>query len=187
MDILLQIEEKAMESSLFETGYVEISKAKVYPEVRKMCEKNVCRNYGTSWACPPGVGTLEECKERVNRYNKMMLFSKKYELEDSFDYEGMVNGLHDFKKTVDKFEEKVKEFLPEYFLFSNEGCKRCKACTYPDEPCRFHELLHPSLEGYGFMVSELAREAGIRYINGANTVTYFGALLFQYNGDSLQE
>jgi len=35
-----------------------------------------------------------------------------------------------------------------------------------------------SLEGYGFIVSELAESAGIRYHNGANTVTYFGALCF---------
>ena len=71
--------------------------------------------------------------------------------------------------------------VSDFLLLSNEGCGRCTACTYPDAPCRFPQLLHHSLEGYGFIVSDLAKEAGIRYHNGANTVTYFGALLFNDN------
>ena len=65
-----------------------------------------------------------------------------------------------------------------YLLLSNEGCKRCEKCTYPDAPCRFPDKLFHSLEGYGFIVSELAKMAGISYINGENTVTYFGAVMF---------
>jgi hypothetical protein len=36
----------------------------------------------------------------------------------------------------------------------------------------------PSLEAYGVNVSALASAAGMKYINGQNTVTYFGAVLF---------
>jgi hypothetical protein len=36
------------------------------------------------------------------------------------------------------------------------------------------------LEGCGIFVSKLAAQAGVNYINGANTVTYFGAVM--YNG-----
>lgn len=32
-------------------------------------------------------------------------------------------------------------------------------------------------EGYGIFVSELAKQAGIRYNNDVNTVTYFGGLV----------
>lgn len=101
MDILCQIKEIATQCDFYETGYIDVSKLSFYPEVRTICEGNTCRNYGTSWACPPAVGTLEECKERVNQYDKMLLFTKKYELEDSFDFEGMTEGMHDFKKAVD--------------------------------------------------------------------------------------
>lgn len=109
----------------------------------------------------------------------MLLFSCKYDLEDSFDFEGMTAGLHAFKKTVDAFDAELKPLLSDYHLLFNEGCGRCETCTYPSAPCRFPSKLHPSLEGYGFVVSELAQNAGIRYINGADTVTYFGALLFR--------
>lgn len=178
METLSKIEKIAVTSNLFEYGYVEIENLKYYQEVRTICEGNSCRNYGTSWACPPAIGTIAECKERVQQYNKMLLFTRKYELEDSFDFESMVAGLKDFKQTVDKFQQNLYGILSAYLLLSNEGCGRCSECTYPNASCRFPQLLHHSLEGYGFIIKELADEAGIHYNNGSNTVTYFGALLF---------
>jgi len=41
----------------------------------------------------------------------------------------------------------------------------------------------PSLEAYGINVSLLAKTSGMKYINGANTVTYFGAVLFNADGE----
>lgn len=181
MDIVSKIEKLASESDFSEYGYVNVETLKYYEEVRKICEGNSCRNYGASWACPPAIGTIAECAERIGHYNTMLLFSKKYELEDSFDFESMAAGLKDFKHTVDLFQQKADDILSAYLLLSNEGCGRCPACTYPNAPCRFPHLLHHSLEGYGFIVKELADEAGIQYTNGLNTVTYFGALLFSDN------
>ena len=179
MSLLSRIQEIAVQSEFTEAGYVEVSELKYYPEVRTVCEGNLCRNYGASWACPPAVGTLEDCRDRVSRYDRMLLFSRKYELEDSFDFEVMTEGLLNFKQTVDLFQQNLTGILSDYLLLSNEGCGRCAQCTYPDAPCRFPHLLHHSLEGYGFMVNELAKAAGIRYNTGANTVTFFGALLFR--------
>lgn len=178
MSIFIQIEEISVQSNFFETGYLDVKNLNFYPEIRRICEGNTCRNYGASWACPPAIGTLEACKERVCKYDKMLLFSKRYELADSFDFDGMITGLRDFKDTVDTFNQHIKSVLSDYLLLSNEGCGRCSTCTYPNAPCRFPQSLHHSLEGYGFLVNELAQEAGVHYNNGPNSVTYFGALLF---------
>jgi len=177
----MTVKELAAQCGFFETGTLATANLKYHPEVRALCEGNACRNYATSWACPPAVGTIEECAQRVGRFDKMLLFSQKYELEDSFDFESMTQGLLDFKQLVDRYQQKLAGVLPEFLLLSNEGCKRCRTCTYPDAPCRFPERLHHSLEGYGFIVSELAKAAGMHYNNGANTVTFFGALLFSEN------
>ena len=182
MNIRSHIEKAIAEIGFSEFGYVGIDRLVYHSEVRAICEANTCRNYNTSWACPPAVGTVEECRARVAKYGRMILFSRAYQLEDSFDFEGMVESLHSFKKLVDTFQDNLGDSLGEYLLLSNEGCGRCAKCTYPDAPCRFPERLHHALEGYGFVVSELAKEAGIRYNNGANTVTYFGALLFGSEG-----
>lgn len=181
MNILTKITEIAVQNNFLESGYLDVANLKYYPEVRAICEDNMCRNYAASWACPPAVGTIAECRERVSKYDKMLLFSQKYELEDSFDFEGMTEGLLDFKKRADVFQQNLKDILSDFLLLSNEGCARCSQCTYPTAPCRFPDLLHHSLEGYGFVVNELAAEAGIHYNNGVNTVTYFGALLFKEN------
>ncbi len=178
MNIRSHIEKAIAEIGFSEFGYVGIDRLVYHSEVRAICEANTCRNYNTSWACPPAVGTVEECRARVAKYGRMILFSRAYQLEDSFDLEGMMAGMQDFKDLTDRFQEKLDAITSDYRLLSNEGCGRCASCAYPDAPCRFPKRLHHSLEGYGFIVSELAKEAHIRYSNGSNTVTYFGALLF---------
>ncbi len=162
----------------FEFGVVETSEIPFHPDVRMYCEKNTCRKYGTSWACPPGVGTFEECRDRCLQYTHMLVLTKKYDLEDSFDYEGMVAGHADFAETCDKLADFLTGRISDFLLLSNEGCPRCETCTYPDTPCRFPDRLHPSVEAFGILVSLLAKAAGINYINGKDTVTYFGALLY---------
>jgi len=156
-------------------GVVDTGEIVFSEEVRTLCEGNLCRGYGKTWACPPAVGTVAECRERCLGYGQALVFSAVYELEDSFDFEGMQAGHREFKNVCDRLYERL---TPPFLLLSNEGCARCRDCTYPNAPCRFPERLFPSLEGFGILVSDLAKSAGIRYINGTNTVTYFGMICF---------
>ena len=146
--------------------------------VRRICEGNVCRLYGKSWACPPAVGTVEQCRARCLAYAHAMVFSAVYPLDDPFDYEGMQAGHRAFKELCDRLYVLAKPAVPAFLLLSNEGCLRCKPCTFPHAACRMPETLFPSLEGFGIQVSELAARAGIAYTNGPGTVTYFGMLLY---------
>lgn len=178
MDLNAAVQNAAAETGFTAFGQVPPDQLTYEKEVRAICESNGCRGYGATWACPPAVGTLEECQNRVSQFQHMLLFSRVYPLEDSFDLEGMQEGMQDFRKLVDLFQQRISPLVPRFLLLGNEGCGRCTRCTYPDAPCRFPQLLHHSLEGYGFIVSELAKMAGMRYINGSDTVTYFGALLY---------
>ena len=166
------------EAGAFQFGIVDTADIIFSEEVRKMCEDNVCQKYGTTWACPPALGTVDECRERCLRYRKMLVFSGKYDLDDSFDFEGMTEALDTFKGVSRNLEKAVKPCMSDYLLLANEGCGYCESCTYPDNPCRFPDRVFGSVEGYGIFVNKLAKTAGINYINGANTVTYFGALLY---------
>lgn len=175
MEELKQILE---ESGMFQYGIVDTADIEFSQAVRGMCEVNTCRKYGTTWACPPALGTVEECKNRLQHYEKFLVFSVKYDLEDSFDFEGMMEGMDKFKDACRLVHEKIRGHFSEFLMLSNEGCGLCKTCTYPDAPCRFPERVHGSLEGYGIFVDQLARKAGINYINGKDTVTYFGGLAY---------
>ena len=176
------VQREILTAGFSESGVIPTDELVFREEVRRCCEENRCGSYGTTWACPPAVGTLDECRERVGRYGKLQLFSRAYLLEDSMDFDGMKRAMADFKRTVLLLRRKLRDAGPEAAVLSNESCGRCAPCTYPDAPCRFPEDLCHSLEGYGFNVSELAKQAGVRYMNGPSTVTFFGAVLYDESG-----
>lgn len=107
-----------------------------------------------------------------------MVFNAVYPIKNSFDYEGMIKGHGNFKNLCDKLYMLVKKDISSFLLLSNEGCNRCSHCTYPSAACRNPEMLFPSLEGFGINVFMLAKTADLKYMNGENTVTYFGMPLY---------
>ena len=163
---------------IHEYGLISPAEIVFEPEIRKMCEDNVCRLYGTSWACPPAVGTVEECRRRCFQYADALVFNAVYALEDSFDYEGMVKGHDAFKVLCSQLYALAKAQRRNFLLLSNEGGGRCRECTYPSAPCRKPELLFPALEGFGINVAKLAASGRMKYTHDENTVTYFGMLLY---------
>lgn len=144
-------------AGFFQYGIVNTADIHFSQQVRAMCEANTCQKYATTWACPPAVGTVEDCKSRIQQYEKMLVLSGKYMLEDSFDFEGMMASAKAFRSSCRALDAVVRPHIKDYLMFSNEGCDLC--------------------EGNGIFVNELANLAGIHYHNGSNTVTYFGAVV----------
>lgn len=156
-------------------GYLSTSEIVFSEKIRSICEDNQCQNYGKTWACPPAVGTFQKCRNKCLSYSSAFVFASTYQLEDSFDFDGMLQGHRQFKNVCDRLYEQLE--YP-FMLLSNKGCIRCQKCTYPVYPCRFPDKLFPSLEGYGIIVNELAKSAGIPYNFGTNTVSYFGLVCY---------
>ena len=181
----MDIKEFVRSFGFYDCGLVDTKEVKFRQEIRGMCEVNTCRQYGKTWACPPAVGTVGECRDRVQGFEKMLVLTRKHELEDSFDFEGMQEGAKEFRKASRALNEYLLTKNIRYIMLGNEGCDLCRECTYPDAPCRFPERTMGSLEGYGVFVSELANQAGVKYNNGPNTVTYFGALIC--DGETLEK
>ena len=161
---------------VFQYGYVDTDRIEFKEEIQGICRNNVCRVYGRTWACPPAIGGIEECRSRCTRYSRALVFSGKYELEDSYDYEGMVEAGEKFRCMCARLFEGVEGTKKGYMLLANGGCNICEVCTYPDAPCRHPHKMFMALEGQGIVVSDLCAMAGINYINGKDTVTYIGAL-----------
>ena len=61
-------------------------------EVRDLCEGNVCGAYNTNWACPPAVGSVQQCMEKCHAYDKAMLFTTATEVASSFDMKGWMRA-----------------------------------------------------------------------------------------------
>ena len=179
MDYLKELEEKREEFGIHQLGVLDTDKLSFSTGVRELCEANSCGHYNRSWTCPPGVGTFEECKAKILTFNKMFVYTTKHQLEDSFDIEGMEDG----KRVHGEISARIRDFFKENYqgemlILSADGCNICEKCTYPDAPCRFPDRSFPSVESYGVEVYRLAQELEINYINGVNTVTYFGCIAF---------
>ena len=162
---------------LSEISPLDINDLEFEDWVRNFCQTG-CRNYNRTWACPPAVGTLEECRERCRHFQHMMLFDRCYKLTGSARYHMVDTAMDDFKVIVDNFDDLVSPILSETLFLANEGCSRCPECTWPDSPCIFPDKLHHTIEAYGFNIAKLARKAGLHYNGGQNTVTFFGAILY---------
>ncbi len=152
---------------------------------RDMCAANACGMYGKCYMCPPDVGEIETLMQELTAYDYALVYQTVSELEDSFDFEGMVAA----KKRTYPLAQALRREIAQLSLgrvlhLGAGGCGVCEKCArQTDEPCRFPELALPSLEAYGINVSRLAGAAGMNYINGQDTVTYFGAVLFTLNGE----
>ena len=149
-------------------------------EFRRACEANSCGKYGKCWTCPPDVGDIDELIARAKTYQRCLLFQSVSDLEDSFDVEGMLEAGRRHSEMTRRFWAEMKPQMPAgTLMLSAGGCGACDRCAKEDgEPCRHPEDALASLEAYGIAVSEIARLGGMKYINGADTVTYFSAMFF---------
>lgn len=163
------------------SGVISTENLKFDSYLRKLCKDNSCGNYAKTWMCPPGIGKLEDLKEKVKRYNKCLIVQTIFPLTDSFDYEGMVEGKKKLKETMKNIYKNIKENVnnEDVLSFGVGKCDICSECTYPKgEPCIYPNEAMSSLEAYGINVKEAVEKCGFLYVNGQNTVSYVGAILF---------
>lgn len=160
-------------------GAVPVEEIDFEPSFRSLCESNACGMYGRSWMCPPHVGKVEDLIAQAKAYRTALVYQIVDTLEDSYDFEGMMAAGQRMNRLTAAVRRKFRELGLENCLFLGAGgCRICPKCAKQDEePCRHPDLAMSSLEAYGINVSVLAPQAGMKYINGANTVTYFGAVL----------
>lgn len=148
-------------------------------EVRSLCEKNSCGMYGTSWACPPAVGTVDECREQCGQYKNVFMFTTATKMKSGYDMQGWLSARKEHEKLTDQVAKVFREHYKDPLILSTEGCSVCTSCTYPTEPCRFPDRMYPATEAYGILVMKQAQICNIKYNNGINTVTYFSMIFFE--------
>ncbi len=147
---------------------------------RKICKDNGCGNYGKCYMCPPDAGDIYELMDKVKTYKSGLLYQTISEIEDSFDIEGMQDAGVRHAQTSQQIEEKIKSaYQNEHLHLSCGGCHLCVKCAKQDNlPCRFPDKALCSLEAYGIDVYNTTKDTELKYINGQNTVTFFGLVLF---------
>ena len=148
---------------------------------RDICRQNACGNYNQCHTCPPDVGEIQDLISEVRKYPQGIMYQTIHAIEDSFDIEGMMEASKAHTRCCQAIEKEAGARFPRGFLhLSAGGCTLCERCAKRDSlPCRHPDQTLPSLESYGINVHDTAENVGLPYISGANTVTYFGAVLYE--------
>ena len=147
-------------------------------EMRTLCEKNQCGNYNKNWTCPPAVGSLEECRDKIKKYKAAIVVYNIYQYKNSFDFKGMMEAGKDFANKLLELKKDIGKEKDLMFLGAG-GCRVCETCAYiEDKQCRRPDDAIISCEAHGIDVMSLMKKNGMKYNNGKNTVTYIGMILY---------
>lgn len=174
----MNIEKYLTNPEIFQYKLIDTKEIPFSAAVVEMCKANRCGKYDTCWACPPGVGELSELEKRVKTYKTACVFTCKYDLEDSFDFEGMMQGQKSAKMVLQSVIQNLQTQGIKFLALGTGSCDICEKCTYPHAPCKFPKKVIPSVESFGINVVDLSKNIGINYNNGENTVTYFSVIFF---------
>lgn len=172
--IRLAIESGAKKAAIICTEDIIVSSV-----FRDICASNSCGKFGKCWMCPPDIGSIDELMAQLKRYSYGLIYQTIYDIEDSFDIEGMGNAAVLHAKVSQSVNDAMKPLLPGCLHLSCGGCNLCKRCAKLDgQPCRMPEKALPPMEGYGIDVYQTVKPTNLKYTNGQNTVTFFGIVLF---------
>jgi len=170
-------EEKLTQLPIVQYEYFSTSDLLFLEQVRYIC-RTECPQYGKSWACPPAVGTVEECKTRCLSYPNGLLITTMTEVSDIANIEETLSTREDHEDITRQVRDLFREQGVEPLVLSTESCAICDQCAYPDGPCRFSDRMFPCVESQGILVTDLAEKFGIDFQAGGNIVTWFSLFLF---------
>jgi len=174
-----KLEKIAIDAGASGAAVVSSEKVSFRREFRADCERNSCGRYGKSWTCPPDVGDIDEMISKAKKYKHMLIFQSIAQLQDSYDIKGMKAAAIAHSVLTHKVAEKLKDLISQPLALGAGACLICPSCTKEENvPCRHPDKALVSLEAYGIDVSKLAAASGLAYINGKNTVTFFGGVMF---------
>ena len=171
-----ELEKLALDSGFTHAVPLDTTTISLKQEVRDMC-KNGCQQYARRWSCPPGCGSLNELREMICHYKKGILVQTVTELEDEFDWDGMIKAQNRHQEHFHLFLEKLCAFNPEFLPLGTGCCMICKTCSYPEAPCRFPQKRISSMEACGMVASEVCRQNHLKYYHGPNTIAYVACVL----------
>ncbi len=196
--VMEQVRQQAILLGAYRAELVNVAEISLDASFRTLCESNACGNYGKNYMCPPDAGNIHDLMKKIKSYKTALVYQTVGMLEDSYDFEGMMEAglrhnqlaqkLWDFTDelgipaghSVSNVHRTVSQGVEEVIHLGAGGCRLCEICGKREGvPCRFPKRAMGSLETYGINVSLLAPLAHMKYINGQNTVTYFGAVFMR--------
>ncbi len=173
-----KLEEALAELPLYFYEFITPDDLEFSSRIRWICEHE-CPMYGKTWACPPGVGTVEECTKKCRSYKNCLVISTATQVEDIGNIDETLATRPAHEKITNQVRDIMREQNVNPYILSTEACALCDRCAYLDGlPCRLPGKMHPCVESHGINVLALLEQWGINFQYGDNTVTWFSLLFY---------
>ena len=172
------LEQQLSELPLYIYDFFDPRELEFSSRIRWICEHE-CPMYGKSWACPPGVGSVDTCRQVCMAYDHCLLISSIVEVRDIADMDETLATRPDHEALTEQVRELMKAQGIDPFILSTEACTVCDRCAILDgQPCRFPEKMHPCVESHGINVVDVLERRGLDFQFGANVVTWISLLFY---------
>ena len=122
------LEEKLAELPLYCYQFFDPQELEFSQRVRWICEHE-CPMYGKSWACPPGVGSVETCQEKCMRHKNCLMIATVTEVPDIADITQTLATRTDHEDITNQVGGFFREQGVEPYILSTESCAICPRCA----------------------------------------------------------
>ena len=173
-----KLEQQLMELPLYVYTYIDPKSLDFSERIRYIC-KAECPMYGKTWACPPAVGEVDECKAKCLKYNSCLLVGTITEVVGEPSMEQSLATRPEHEKITNQIRDLFREQGIEPYILSTEACTVCERCAFLDGlPCRLPGRMHPCLESHGINIIPTLEENGLDFIFGLDVITWYSLLFF---------
>ena len=177
MDIQ-KLEERLAELPLLGWFFIDPKGIEFSDRIRWICEHE-CPRYGKTWACPPGVGEVAQCRGRCLAYENCLMIATVTEVEDIANMEQTLATRPGHEEITNQVGDILRRLGEKPYILSTEACAECDRCAYLDgQPCRKPERMHPCVESHGINLIPTLEENGIEFQFGGNVVTWVSLLFY---------
>ena len=173
-----KLEQQLAALPLYVYTYIDPRKIEYSDRIRWICEHE-CPMYGKSWACPPGVGTVDSCQKKCMGYENCLMISTIVEVEDISNIEETLATRPQHEAITDQVGDLLRQQGVKPYILSTEACAICDRCAILDgQPCRHPDRMHPCVESQGINVVPVMESCGMEFQFGCNVVTWISLLLY---------
>ena len=172
------LEQRLLELPLYTYFYVAPAQLEFSDRIRYICQAE-CPRYGKSWACPPGVGSVEDCKAKCLGYRECLVIGTITECQDIADIDETLATRPEHEQLTDQVANILRDMGVEPYILSTDSCAICENCTYcQGKPCRHPDRMHPCIESHGINIIPTLEENGLEFQYGGNIITWYSMLFY---------
>ncbi len=148
--------------------------------IRAYCLENKCGSYGNNYMCPPNIGSLEEIRVRLKKFQRGVLLQYSRDIDVKGNRKGVIKTKLDFHEKILEIEEYLKSSgTSEVLGLIGGSCGLCDVCRAKvNEPCLYPDKARPSLEAIGVDVLTLLDKLSLDNKFHEDRITWTGCVLY---------